>query len=230
MLLSGTAGGKGKKKGGKRPIVSDGGVDWYGEVSAEEFITGDALASVLGLAVGSPINQDSGWLNVGLDGIELYVAKKPFLHSVTWDQLANIGLINGDQTIVINNDTFKVRLLGGVAPGLRPTTQMGYDLPITHGSEWNRIIYRLVDRSLTQSGNTTASEEPHITFVPFTNVDLGMISNGGSSVDGGITWCRESDGGNAVNRGRQGYSHYRVYRKSDVNRLYGWRPVLEKVA
>jgi hypothetical protein len=60
---------------------------YYGEVPAGEFITGDQLATQVGLTAGTAFNSDADWLKFSLDNRTLYVAKKPFRYNLSWVRL-----------------------------------------------------------------------------------------------------------------------------------------------
>src|SRR5690554_5978523 len=68
-------------------IAGNPGAGFYGEVPVSELITGDLLASTIGLTEGTVLHSNEPWLKFALDGKTLYVAKKPFRHSIPWDQI-----------------------------------------------------------------------------------------------------------------------------------------------
>ncbi len=126
------------------------------EVPASEFITGAALASQIGLTAGTSQHSDAGWLHFELDGKTLYVAKKPYRHSASWDQINARGAVFGTKTVVINGKTYKVRLLKSVASGDMYTgSDVVYDPVEAYGSEWNRLFYPI------HSGKHTDTLNPH---------------------------------------------------------------------
>ncbi len=231
MLLSGTAGGKGKS--GTRslfnqPIIaSDGGVDWYGEVSSEELISGNALASMIGLTAGTAQHSDAGWLHVGLDGQELLIAKKPLLHTISWDHINAVNAVYGNRTVEINGQQYKVRLPKGANSD--PTVDTGgYDVPSTHGSEWNRIFYRLTNDTYTDTRNTKASEEPFVHLAEYSEADL-ILDFRLPEPNGSYSWCQETAGSYRVVRGYSGVSYRDRGTPSRVYSHVGWRPFLERV-
>src|SRR5690606_4437313 len=80
---------------------------FLGEVPASEFITGGALASAIGLTAGTAHNTNEPWLKFVLDGKTLYVAKKTFRRSITWNQIHARGAVFGTRTVVIQGNTYK---------------------------------------------------------------------------------------------------------------------------
>jgi hypothetical protein len=229
MLLSGTAGGKGKVKKAalfNRPLLaSDGGVDWYGEVSSTELIDGVALASLIGLTAGIAQYSDAGWLYVGLDGTELLIAKRPLRYGLTWNHINEVNAVYGNRTIEINSQLYKVRLLKGANSD--PTVNAeGYDVPSSHGSEWNRIFYRLTNDTYLNSQNTKASEGEFTHLARYSESDLLLYHSSGN---GSYCYCQETSGSNRVARGGMGVSFLSMRGAPTADSGRGWRPVLERV-
>jgi hypothetical protein len=235
MLLSGTAGGKGKgRKLGlfNRPLLaSDGGVDWYGEVTSEELIDGVGLASLIGLTAGTAQYPDAGWLHVGLDGgPDLFVAKKPLRYNLTAAEAKVAGLYLGHE-IEIEGVRYRVRNLEGVNKNATYGSNTTlYDSVETHGTEWNRIMYRLVKPSEIGSqiaSDTTVSEGEYVPLASYSYDELGINAMNGSL---SITNVRGRPDVNAFFRGGGAVSSVHkstTYSYSGTNR--GWRPVLERV-
>ncbi len=229
MLLSGTAGGKGKgKKLGlfNRPIIaSDGGVDWYGEVTSAEFVDGVALASLIGLTAGTAQHSDAGWLHVGLDGQELLIAKRPLRYDLSWSSINAVNAVYGNRTVEINGQQYRIRLPKGANSD--PTVDTyGYDIPSSHGSEWNRIFYRLTNDTYLNAQNTKASEGEFTHLALYSEADLILDYRTGN---GYYNWCQETAGSYRVLRGSNGVSF--LYRNTSSGAVSGsgWRPVLERV-
>lgn len=200
------------------------------EVPAAEFITGDQLAIAVGLTVGTSQNSTAGWLHYidTVDGKTKYVAKKPLRHTVTWNDLNTKGVVFGTMTVAINGDTYKVRLLKGSATDPH-VGSYGFDLPGTHGSEWNRLLYHISGKPFTNASNRLTSEG--ITtgdWASYSEADLGMH---GSFGNGSYSWCQEvgTDPMTRVRRGESGVSYSNLYTSSTANLYCGWRPVLELV-
>ncbi len=229
VLLSGTAGGKGKSQTRSlfnRPVLaSDGGVDWYGEVSAEELIDGVALASLLGLTSGTAQHSDAGWLHVGLDGTDLLIAKRTLRRTLAWNSIYAVYAVYGNRTVEIKGQQYRIRLLKGANSD--PTVDAsGYDVPHSHGSEWNRIFYRLTNDTYLDNRNTKVSEIPMVHLAQYSESDLFLHSSVGS---GSNSWCQEAAGGYRVLRGGNGVSYLNRITPSISNSDFGWRPVLERV-
>ena len=198
---------------------------YYGEVLATEFITGNDLASEIGLASGTAFNSDAGWLKFSLDYKTLYVAKRAFRYDLSWDQINARGAVFGTNRITINGKQYKVRLLKGRGDGLFTNIYSGYDTPPTWGSEWNRLMYHVSGKPFAAASNTLASEG--ITegdWAQFSEAELLTLYGYGS-----LSWCQDSIGINRCLRGYYGVS-YITENLSNSSSLYrGWRPCLELV-
>lgn len=207
------------------------GVLFHGEVAAADLIDGTSLAASFNLREGIVYGGEEVWLHFELDGVTLYVSKKPLRYDLTKNTLKQRGVITGGNTVEINGKNYKVRLLKGASGDKVASTSSGNDLTTTHGSEWNRLFYPLVTEP-NNAPNFPISREGIVfgSLANYSEADLGMLTtNGGQSI------CQESTsyGYNTVVRGYMGV--VRVSGVSDSlpsysnrNRL-GWRPVLELV-
>ena len=177
---------------------------YFGFVSAVELITGDALALDIGLSVGTAQFSDAGWFKWAYNQKILFVAKKSFRHSISWDQIHAIGAVFGTKTVSIGGKTYKVRLLTG-----------GNGQPASEGGgEWNMVMYGV-----------------HQNYLPpwdyYNDQDLQTHNSYGN---GSYSWCQETssaDASNRVYRGNRGVSYFNTNTSSTTNTNYGWRPVLE---
>lgn len=103
-------------------VAGDSSYGFYGEVSATDFISGDDLASAIGLSAGTSQNSDAGWLKV-VDGNKmLLIAKKTFRHTISWD---NINAVNAVFGSIVTIDGVK------------------YILRLLSAAEWDRFMYPL---------------------------------------------------------------------------------------
>lgn len=200
------------------------GVRFFGEVPTSEFITGNALASAIGLTAGNAIHSNEPWLKFELDGKTLYVAKKPYRSSVSWDALNARGAVFGDIAVIIRGDTYKVRLLKGA--DVNPTSvTAGYDPVGTSDSEWNRLIYNVHNGEHANSNILT----PPGHWPLYSDTDLVVHTNAGS---GRRSWCQETNASNTnqrVCRGNHSVAGFNFDTSSYVHMYVGWRPVLELV-
>lgn len=189
-------------------IIKVGDLDfgYFGFVSAVELITGDALALDIGLSVGTAQFSDAGWFKWAYNQKILFVAKKSFRHSISWDQIHAIGAVFGTKTVSIGGKTYKVRLLTG-----------GNGQPASGaGGEWNMIMYGVHQNHLPP-------------WDYYNDQDLQTHNSHGN---GSYSWCQETSSANAshrVVRGHGGVSIFGTYTSSVTLADIGWRPVLELV-
>lgn len=94
---------------------------YFGEVSAQDFISGADLCTEIGLSAGTLQNSDAGWLKYHSDRQLVYVAKQSFRHNVSWNHINTAGAVWGGKLIKIVNHIFACRLLST--------------------AEWDKLIY-----------------------------------------------------------------------------------------
>jgi hypothetical protein len=200
---------------------------FYGETTPEELISYGTLSTLVGLSAGTlQHDAESAWLKFSLDGSPLYVMKKPGRHSVSWDQLHAAGLVFGTNTVEIDGLTYQVRLLRGAASD--PTTDAtGWDLPTSHGSEWNRLLYPIHSGVHTDTSNPTVHTDP--TAAPFgawaQYSDSDLVLRG--TDNGRANWCQETTATSTqrVSRG-SGVTSLSRSTSSGTASLFGWRAAL----
>jgi hypothetical protein len=212
-------------------IAGDLTTGFYGEVGPEEFITYGALSTLVGLSAGTlQHDAESLWLKFSLDGSPLYVMKKPARHTVSWDQLHAAGLVFGTNTVEVQGLTYQVRLLRGAASD--PTTDdIGFDIPTSHGSEWNRLLYPIHSGVHTNTNNPTVHTDP--TAAPFGSwaqySDSDLVLR--DTDNGRLTWCQETAATSTqrVYRGNPGVTTLFRNTSSTTRSDVGWRAVLVPV-
>jgi hypothetical protein len=210
---------------GPVPIASDGGVDWYGEVSADDLITGDALAAEIEFKGGVPINAGAGWLHVGIDGTELLIAKRPFRHVVSWAMLNAANAVTGNTVLTIDGVDYKLRLLKTFPQPIEQMSAINLVDPVDcAGSEYNRIIYRLIGAEDFKDDTL----EPYTPIANYTGGDLVIVHNGSPSA-GAWTITQESASSLTLMRGYYSPSQAKAAPAGASYITTGWRPVLEKV-
>ena len=230
--------GAGNNKPIKSVISHDGviptfyNVDYYGEVSASDFFTGDELSTLLGVTQGTLQNSDTDWFKFGLHGKILFIPKMAIRHSISWDYLYSKGLVYGtddnglaptgtptNQLRIVSKNGFnyKVRLIRGSSIDPHNGTY-GVNLVITQGSEWNELMYRV------SNANPNGTSE---NFAMYTDVQLNINSGNGR-----YTLCQEQyevGGIYRVIRGLSPVGHLYYSSSSNAGYYRGWRPILELI-
>lgn len=192
-------------------------------------------ASATGIAV-----SGSGTLAGGVTGTSytLFVAQRPYRHTVSWNHINTASAVTGNTTIAINNRNYKIRLLTG---GDKEPATFTYGTACSddpgENSEWNELLYRI-----------------HVAAPTCTNINIGMsssadIRHGGpqrgdnwdtktdadivvTSGNGRWQWCQEVSGpetSRRVCRGDYGLAYFITYDASLAGTNRGWRPCLEVV-
>ena len=207
-------------------------VDYYGEIPASDFFTGDELSTLLGVTEGELQNSDTDWFKFGLGDKIIFIPKLALRHSISWDHLYSNGLVYGtddyglaptgtptNQLRIVSKDGFKykVRLIRGSSRDPHNGT-LGGNLAITQGSEWNELMYRV------SSANPIGTSE---NFTMYSDTQLNI-----SSGNGRYTWCQEQyrlGSTYRVVRGSHSAGCLNNFRSSYTAYSRGWRPVLELI-
>lgn len=135
----------------RRILARDDKVDFYGELSPEEFISYGELSRQLEFSSGIGHNDSGGWLLFNTDQKPLYVSKRTVRYGVSYDDLEAANLVAGDRTVVIHGVEYRVRLLTD--------------------EEWDRLIYPIhVDDPWSWEWE-----------INYTDQDLGVASGEGRS-------------------------------------------------
>lgn len=195
--------------------------------------TGTSLAQILGIGNATPevlINNDSGWLKFVHNGKIKYIAKKPFMHTVSWNDIAKAEAVYGNRTVRIGSRLFRVSLLSGAEadPSSWTTASTASDNKGA-GSEWNELVYR-VNVGVPTDGATTnqGGKQVGLNWWNFTDTDI-VVGSG----DGRYTWCKETLSYNTASRVVRGYvslSSFNYGASSNTNALVGWRPCLTLIS
>ena len=210
--------------GATTPIAGNSTYGFYGEVTHEELINGECLAALIGLTSGTAQHSTESWLKFALDGKTLFVAKKTFRHSISWNNINAVNAVYGDRTVSINGVNYKIRLL-------RTGTENpmgGYDGVHLHGSEWNKLMLPIHEQAEDGSWAYKDNVEANVPYwgIDYTDADLMTRSTHGN---GSYSWCQETYSSNRVSRGIDGVSYSNYGDPLYSGRYDGWRPVLELV-
>ena len=209
---------------------ADNPADW---VQRNGLPTGTSLANTLGLSGTSAvlINNDSGWLKFVHNGQIKYVAKKPFMHTVSWNDIAKAEAVYGNRTVRIGSKLYRVSLLSGAEadPSSWTTASTATDNKGA-GSEWNELIYR-VHTDVPTAGTATyhGGKQVGSNWWNFGNADIVL----GGAANGRASWCKETQSSNTatrVHRGSGTLSGFNYSTSSGTSTNYGWRPCLTLIS
>ena len=193
--------------------------------------TGTSLAANIGLSATGAVlqNNDTGWLKFVHKGVIKYIAKKTFMHTVSWDDIAKAEAVYGNRTVRIGSNLFRVSILSGAEadPSSWVTTSTATDNKGS-GSEWNELIYRVCS-VVPADGATTYHGGKQIgsNWKDFSETDLNITGNGG------YAWCKETLAYNSsirVYRGYSSLSNFSFVTSSYAGTSYGWRPCLTLIS
>jgi hypothetical protein len=223
---------------------------YYGHTTAAELITGDALASQIGLTAGTSQYNDAGWekffvgadADCNPDNINkiLYIAKKTFRYNLSWDNINTVNAVYGSRIIIIGGNAYKVRLLRGSRSDLIQTHDITCSDNFGCNSEWNDLLYRVHTDVPNCSDPTVGMPGGNETF-RHGGPQVGTNWNNYSDADlqvyylvgyGTYCWCQETDtlsSSRCVSRGGNGVAYYNTYSSSYLHDGLGWLPCLELV-
>ena len=207
---------------------------FFGEVSASELISGTGLASLVGISQGTSMNSTVGWLKFAWQGKILFVAKKAFRNSISWDHINSANAVYGGKSVTIDGLSYKIRLLKGA----NKDPAGAYEGSICHGSEWNRLMLPIHQEAINKNWAYPNNVESYIpvwahnlgtgTQGRYTDEDLLTHYYHGS---GSYSWCQEvaESAAYRVLRGYFGVSNSYSSASSTTISHRGWRPCLELV-
>jgi len=221
-------------------IAGDMTAGFFGEVPTSELITGDDLATAIGLTAGTSQYSTEPWLKFALDGNIIYVAKKPYRHTVSWQHIYQAGAVYGtgdngynpsggdilqDTNISVDGFSLDVTLLKGANTDPTGTDATGYDLAFTHNSEWNRLMYPIHSGIHTNSNNPSTPSVPYAQWATYSDSDLLVHSSFGS---GSYSWTQETPVTSTQRLLRGGFGVTLVGRvtATGADTYIGWRPCL----
>lgn len=244
-------------------MVSAGNYDastdtgYFGEVSSATLMTGDALASDIGLTVGTSQHSSEGWLKfyVGANAdcnyykrlglppkpYVIYIAKKPYRHTVSWDAIYARGAVYGsgdtgvtptgtptlqDASVTKSGKTLSVRLMTGVDTDPMDFYNKGCAANVGGKSEWNQLFYRIHTDIPTCPAANNFDGGPQIggNWANFTNSDL-VVGTG----NGRYAWTQETLSASPSARALRGLSrvsYLYINASAYTGSLNGWRPAL----
>lgn len=208
------------------PMLIAGNMEqgYFGVVPSSQLITGDALASMVGISAGTSQFSSEGWLKFAYQGKIQFVAKKPIRHSISWNSIDSANCIYGTKTVTIGGLTYKVRLMRGANEDPAGSFQGS----INHNSEWNKLMLPIHIEAKDKSWAYPNNVEADVPYwgIDFTDADLHTHEYHGS---GSYSWCQEvgDSSSRRIVRGGTGVSYSDSLSASGSFAPGGFRPVLE---
>lgn len=206
---------------------------WFGEVASNDFISGDALASILGITAGTSQYSNEPWLKFAYEGDVYLIAKKTFRHSISWDQINAANAVYGDKKVSIKGKNYEVMLPRGTGKDVQPyprTMIAGYDGSANHNSMWNALMLPIHAKAPSSWAYPNNVKSPTNNWgCSYSDNDLQTNSSAGN---GSYTWCQETVANSAsyrLLRGYGGVSYSNYSYSSSAGSSSGWRPVLKIV-
>jgi len=229
---------------------------FFGIVPASDFITGDALASAVGVTQGTSQFSNTNWLKFAFQGEIYMVPQKPIRHTISWDHLYLQGAVYGDGLLAgevgaehhnlvsssgtnltatrqdaattINGLRYEVALLKGGASDPLNSYNNADRGSIGPANEWNALMLLIHEKALANNWNYPA-------YVPTVNgwdvnFSDGDLITHNKFGNGSYQWCQESsdiDLAQRVTRGLYGVSSLTPYDSAPVYYYRGWRPRLK---
>ena len=141
-------------------IAGDMMVGYFGTVPAIELFTGNEIKTRAGFAYGVVVNDYVEWFKFAYQGKIWFRPRLMIIHSVDYNTLLNLNLLNGGKTTAKNGFTFKFRVMSGVTSPADGFEQSA----MCHYSEWNKLILPLTIQAKTKTWTTPANVENDVSY------------------------------------------------------------------
>ena len=205
---------------------------FLGEVPSNDFIDGETLANHIRLTEGVICNIDTPWLKFLLDGNIIYVAMKPLMHSVSWDDINKCGAVfeNEGATINIDSNTYDITLLSGANRNCILSGQCyGFDMDFTHTSEWNRLMYPVHSGVHEDNDNPSTPSVSYAQWATYSDSDLGVRYTPDRGTAAWVQETQHTNDAKCFNRGYNGVTYVCSSTPTVATSDFGWRPVLRTI-
>lgn len=218
--------------GNRRLLAGNMQAGWFGEVPASDFITGDELALKVGISAGTSQYSSEPWLKFAYKGNVYLVAKKPFRHTISWDQINAANCVYGDKILNIKNKDYKIMLMRGISEDVQPDPKKiigEYGGAVNHNSMWNKLMIPIHQKAPSSWAYPSNVKSPTENWnVGYTDADLITHHNNGN---GSYSWCQETTYGPSDRsvRGEYGVSCAYFVSFYHVSSDFGWRPCLKLI-
>jgi hypothetical protein len=229
---------------------------FFGIVPASDFITGDALASTVGVTQGTSQFSDTNWLKFAFQGEIYMIPQKPIRHTISWDHLYLQGAVYGDgllageagaehhnltsssgtaltatrqdAAVTVNGLRYEVALLKGGASDPLNSYNDSDRGSLGSANEWNALMLPIHEKAVANNWNYPAYVPTVNSWdINFSDGDLLAHNKFGN---GSLTWCQESSDADPAQRVHRGYGGVSLLFANDsayVNNYRGWRPRLK---
>jgi hypothetical protein len=199
------------------------GTPYKGVVRAQDFITGDALATAINLTGGTSVNSDAGWLHyIETNGLEFLIAKKPLRQNITREAI-DTAQAQGNKEVTIGGVIYVVKFMKGMKG-----SGLSID-DVNAGGDWNSYIYPLyagADRDqlpvatpvwAQYTGPMLGIYPDRMSQASAAHSIMGEVASNGGYATRGMAWT------NSTVTNVMGL-WYMVANTPQV--FYGWRPML----
>lgn len=209
---------------------------YFGVTPVANLISGSALANIIGLTVGTAQNDGEGYLKFYWHGKIIYMAKKTYRHSLSWNHIKARNAVfgvdlggSGKANIIAGGSSFSVAIPtgGGKAPQSDiqywanyggPSPIVGFTanvlLEIGKFSMWNELMYRV---HATFVDNVLANQDGDTNYKELTGgvqignnwanfIDTDLSIYYAVSGSGTATWCQETSSDAPAHRSHRGYN------------------------
>jgi len=229
---------------------------FFGIVPANDFITGDALATAVGVTQGTSQFSDTNWLKFAFQGEIYMVPQKPIRHTISWDHLYLQGAVYGDgllagevgaehhnltsssgtaltatrqdAAVTVNGLRYEVALLKGGASDPLNSYNDSDRGSLGSANEWNALMLPIHEKAVANNWNYPAYVPTVNSWdINFSDGDLLAHNKFGN---GSYSWCQESsdaDPARRVHRGGNGVSSLFANASAYASYNRGWRPRLK---
>lgn len=187
-------------------------------LSSANFITGDSLASLVGLAAGVSMNSTTDWLKITNNetGVVKIIPKLVIRNSISKNVAVAATPVNGSKIVTIQGVNYQVRLMTGCSVAAPPSAGIeGYT-----GGEFNDFYYAVCNnRPAGWVGDILAN---------FSETELGFYAGNGSAT---LVNENTSDNRAVLRGGVQGQfmTGITTAQLTSAAATRGWRPILIKV-
>lgn len=217
--------------GNRRLLAGNMQAGWFGEVPASDFITGDALAAKVNLRSSNMQYIREPWLKFAYKNGIYLVAKKPIVHSVSWDILNRLNCVYGDRVIDIGDKKYQVMLMRGIGEDVQPNPKIlsrAFTGTACHNSMWNKLMLPIHQQAPHGWESPNVKSPTENWNVGYTNADL--ITND-STGNGSFSWCQETVAVTSARnvRGANDVSFCGARYSNLTDKNFGWRPCLQLI-